>query len=635
MTMGSHSGGGGARRHGALLLAAAVVLSASLVWGLASALAESPSPSPGTGKVTLHVGWVEEPDNLNPFIGYASAAYEIWHLNYNLLVGYRAADLAPQPELCTELPTKENGGVSADGKTVTFHIRPNVKWQDGEPLTAADVAFTYNYINADPENTSALSGYTKFITNVEATDDTTVVFHCSQPKANLIRMWIPILPEHIWRDVPQKVVGDTYENKPPIVGSGPFQCVEFSKGHYAKMERNPLYWGPKPKIDEIVFETYQNADNMASDLEAGRIDVAWGLPAARFQQMKAKDGSGSLTLTAYSTRMFNYLGMNCYQSKWSMGAPALRDVKFRQALNWAIDRKQLTDVAEYGFAVPADTLLTGVKYGDVDYHYEVTADQKMGFDPEKAKQLLDEAGYVDANGDGVRDYANGKPIKLRLWGRTEDEFSQTAGRLITSWLQGIGLKVDFSVLDEGTIYDRSYYYDKAGHYAPDWDMYIWDWVGYADPSDTLVSWTTGQIEVGWNDACWSNKEFDTLFDQQLQAVDPQTGADDNMARRDLIWRMQDIFYQDSPYVVLDYPQDREGYNTAKWEGWVPIAGGAVVCQNDNIDTYLYVQPKVASAAGAAGGSSTWIWVSMAVAAAAIVIVVVLLRRGRGPGAEEM
>src|SRR5664280_42752 len=133
-------------RRRALLIAVVALLAVGLVWGLGSALAGGESASPAAGKTVLRLGWTNDPDNLNPFIGYESSSYEIFHLNYDLLFGFDAKTLRPTPELAAEVPTQANGGLSADGKTYTIKLRHNVKWQDGQAFTAADVAFTFNYI---------------------------------------------------------------------------------------------------------------------------------------------------------------------------------------------------------------------------------------------------------------------------------------------------------------------------------------------------------------------------------------------------------------------------------------------------------------------------------------------------------
>ncbi len=168
---------GGARR--AVVLAIVAVLSVGLVWGLATAFAASASPTPGAGHVTLRIGWTEEPDNLNPFIGYQNETYEIWALNYDLLFGYGDRN-QPTLDLASQFPTKANGGISADGLTWTIKIRSGVKWQDGQPLTAADVAFTFNYIvkNQMANFTNSTFG----IKSATALDPTTVRSSAPTPR---------------------------------------------------------------------------------------------------------------------------------------------------------------------------------------------------------------------------------------------------------------------------------------------------------------------------------------------------------------------------------------------------------------------------------------------------------------------
>jgi peptide/nickel transport system substrate-binding protein len=264
------------------VVAVCAALAAGLVWGLAGALAADPSASPSSGKVTLRIGWTIEPDNLNPFIGYATSSYEIWRLNYDFLAGYDT-DLKPTPELATSWET------SPDGKVWTFHLREGVKWQDGEPFTARDVAFTYAYIiENDMTNFTA---YTELIDRVVAVDDVTVRFECSQPKANMLTIWVPILPEHVWSKVKPAAAARSFANPAPIVGTGPFQVVAVKKGQYVRMERNPTFWGPRPAIDEIVFSAYQNPDTLTQDMVSGNLDAAWGIPGAQFPSSRPTSAS--------------------------------------------------------------------------------------------------------------------------------------------------------------------------------------------------------------------------------------------------------------------------------------------------------------------------------------------------------
>ena len=147
----------------AILLILSLLIAGLVATSAASATSSSASPGTAT---TFRVGWLLEPENLNPFVGLLGQDYEIWHLNYDCLVGWDVKTLAPRPELA------ESWQVSPEGTTWTFKIRQGVKWQDGVPLTAADVAFTFNYIVDN--NLQNLAIYTGGITGANAIDDTTV-----------------------------------------------------------------------------------------------------------------------------------------------------------------------------------------------------------------------------------------------------------------------------------------------------------------------------------------------------------------------------------------------------------------------------------------------------------------------------
>ena len=183
---------------------AAVVASVCLILAVAAAAsASSPSPAPQSpaapsagaspGITVYRVGTLEDVDTLNPFIGYSGVDYPVYHLNYDFLVGFDPAKLQPRPEFA------ESWSHSPDGKTWTFKIRPGMTWQDGQPATAHDVAFTFNYIIKN--NLTNFTSYTTLIKDVTAPNDTTVIFHCTKPKADILDMKVPILPEHIWSKV--------------------------------------------------------------------------------------------------------------------------------------------------------------------------------------------------------------------------------------------------------------------------------------------------------------------------------------------------------------------------------------------------------------------------------------------------
>ena len=610
------------RRIGPLLLLAAVacVLGGSLIWRLAGAVAASESPSPSSAKVTLRIGWPREPDNLNPFIGWENSSYEVWALNYSFLFGFGAKE-EPTLDLASEFPTKDNGGISPDGKTITVKLKPDLKWSDGQPLTAEDVAFTFNY-NISNE-LYAFAIMTIGIDKAEVVDPLTVRFTLSRPKADFEKMWLPIIPKHIWETVKPSVAEGSYVNKPPIVGSGPFQVAEFQKGKFVRMEKNPYYYGRQPTVDEIIFAAYQNVDTMTQDLKLGTIDAAWGLPQAQLAQVQSTPGLEALSYNYYN---WDYLNFNCYEGAGSLGNPVLRDEKFRHALNYAIDRDRLVAIAWNGNAAPGTTIMPPDTWTNPDYHWQPPADQLYTFDMTKAGALLDAAGYKDTNGDGLRE-SNGKPITLRLQALTDDVHGQSEAKLIAGWFKTLGLKITLGVIDTGTLEDAIWNY-KGNTYAPDFDLYLWDWDGFLDPGQTLGTLTTVQIE-SWNEPCWSNAEYDKLFKSQSAELDPAK-------RQQIIWRMQQIIYEQTPWAVLTYPEHFEAYNVDKFTGWTRVIGGRgpAFYTAGNIDTYLNLKPVVASDTAASGGST--LTIAIVVAAAIVVggIVAWLLLRRRPRASEE-
>ncbi len=176
----------------AALAALILALLAGLAVGLAEARADSPSPAASTSKVTLRIGWTSEPDNLNPFIGWQNSSFEIWAINYDFLFGFGENAGEPTLDLAREFPTKANGGISADGKVWTVKLRTGVKWSDGRPLTADDVAFTYNYIVKNHMLNMAIA--TVGIVGAEALAPDVVQITCSRPKADMEHIFLPSCP---------------------------------------------------------------------------------------------------------------------------------------------------------------------------------------------------------------------------------------------------------------------------------------------------------------------------------------------------------------------------------------------------------------------------------------------------------
>lgn len=591
-----------------VLLAGVSVLAAGLVAGVTQALADdSPSPSPA-GKITLRVGWVNEPDNLNPFIGYSTSSYLIYHLNYDQLTGYNAADVTPAPDLAESWSHDESGMVW------TFKLREGVTWQDGEAFTADDVAFTYNYIMDN--GLSAYTSYTTGIESVEAVDSLTVQITCSEPKANILGMVVPIVPEHVWSKVDPKAAERSFQNQPPIVGTGAFQVVEFKKGEFVRLEANKDYWRGAPEIDELIFQMYTNADSMVQDLKRGSIDACWGVPEAQFDTLGE---DSTLKAIGYVVKGYDELGFNCYEGP-SLGHPVLKDWKFRQALQYAVDQEQLVEIAYSGHAIPGSTMMVEGYYRDPDWHWTPPADEvAYVFDPAKAAEMLAAAGY-ETQGGKLLD-KQGEPITLRLFACEAPPQGQKIGKLLVGWFEDIGIDIEFTYMSEGAM-NEYLYNEKDGVFTPNMDLFVYNWTGDVDPDFMLSLFIKDQVG-DWSDCAWWSPEYDKLYYEQATTID-------TAERNAQIDEMQQIIYEQSPYIILAYPKGLEAVDVSRWEGWVqsPEGTGSAIYSVDNVDSYLFVHPKVgATVEDTSAKGVVWAVVGSAILAA-IIVAWLLFRRHR-------
>ena len=595
-----------------VVLVVAVVAVGTAVAQAASSASPTASGAPSSGSLVVRIGQLQNPDNLNPFIGVQGLDYQIWHLNYDFLVGFDAKTLAPRPELATSWTT------SPDGKTWTFQTRQGVKWQDGVPFSAADVAFTFNYIVKN--NLSTLAVYTDGITGAKATGPNTVEIYTSAPKANMLRMVVPILPRHIWSKVSGKAASTSFQNKPPIVGTGPFQVVKWVSHQYVELKANPDYWGGAPHIKYLYILTYTNADTMAQDLKLGTIDAAVDVPPAEFRQLSS---DSSITTNKGAAWQFTELAFNCYASPNSKGNPVLRDPVFRQAMNYAMDRNKVVSTAFNGYAMPGSSLI--VPYSP--FHWQPPADQAFTYDPAKANQMLDAAGYKRGP-DGYRTTKQGKPLTLRLMVTTDSPQNEIAGKLAVQWFKDVGVKVTLSTVDSGVLVSAQYQF-SGNTYTPNWDMFMWYWTQDVDPAFMVSIYTPAQSTgSGWNDCLWTDPAYTKLSNEAATTID-QT------KRIPIVQQAEQIFYKASPYVIMAYPYQLEAWNSAKWTGWTkaPAAGGAAIYDYNNIDTYRDL--TLAGNSTTTGGGARGITLVVIVVAIAVVagIVVIVLRRRRSQALE--
>ena len=619
-----------ARRSRLLAAAGAAALALGLGLGASAGASASTSASPSASadKVVLTIGITQDIDSANPFTGIVAEAYEIYQLEYPTLLGYSAEDFSIVPDLA------ESWEESADKTTWTYKIRPGLKWSDGQPLTAKDVEYTFNRIlNGEYEQTN-FGSYTANITKVVATDDTTVVMTVSKPSPIMEKLAVYILPQHIWKDIDEKEV-QSYKNEgteaEPTVGAGPFVMVERQVGQFIRLKANENYWRGKPTVDEVVFRIYNNADALGQALIKGEIDFADSMEANVWKSLEGKPG---ITTVGATYSGFNELAFNTGAAlddgtAIGDGNPLLKDVKLRQAIGWAIDRQALVDRVLGGNGSAGSTIIPPIY---TLLHTEPA--NPVTYDPEKAKQLLDAAGYK-VGADGIRETADGKKLSFRLFARSDSDTSVKSVEFIQGYLKAVGIETEVKAVSSDALTEII----GQGNF----DMFEWGWVVEPDPNYQLSTFTCanrsykdgGEILANLSDSFYCDEEYDALFEQQSLETD-------TAKRAELVKQMQNKLYDDAPYIVTYYYDNLEAYRSDRFTGFVPqpAPDGSLLFQYGTW-SYQNVKPVTEETGGEGDGaaaSSSSSTVPLIVGGVALILVVglvaFLLGRRKGSSAED-
>jgi peptide/nickel transport system substrate-binding protein len=590
---------------------AGVVLSGTAIAQTASGSTSASAAATSSDKLIFRVGIPGDMVSPNPFKACCGYEYEMMFLAYDMLFNFNKDDLSPAPGLATDMC--EN---SSDYMTWTCNIRSGVKWSDGEDLTSEDIAFTYKFIvdNHQP----AFKDYFPYDPTFESPDPTTLVWHSTEPTfAPTIPPWVPILPPQVWQPLDGKPSTEIkgYPNV-PAVGSGPFVLEDWKQGQSFTMTANNSYWGGAPTMDEVVFEEYQNKEAMVQALKSGQVDFADDLNPTLFNALKGEPNVGTVGATPsyFSNFAFNFGG----QGPGDTHHPAINDLDVRLAVAHAIDKQKLVDTVYQGNAIPGTT----ITIPSSPWHYEPTAESIQDFDIDEANQILDDAGYKDTDGDGIREMPDGtNPLEWTvLDGETLINGGEESGKLIQGWLNEIGIKIDLQTVTSTKA--TSLWGDG------DFDAYIWGWGGDPDPDFILSIFTTEQC-LGWSDGCYSNKRFDHMYLHQKSIFN----HDERLA---YIGRMQQFVYDQVPEIVLVYPNYLQAYRTDTWTGYVPMpSNGGSYLFNWGPLSYINLKPVSAGSTVSSGnaGIPAWIWAVVAV----VVVgggILLFARRGRRPSEEE-
>jgi peptide/nickel transport system substrate-binding protein len=502
----------------------------------------APEGKPTTSTTTTNSGqpvkggvWVDdlanEPDSLIPNATVQTFAWMVMQALYApLFTGDPTGHV--QPGLATEVPTVENGGVSADAKTWTIHLRPNLKWSDGQPLNAEDVDFTWK-LWSNPKFGAGNVVALRHIASADVSaDKLSITFHLKDSYAAFLPTWIDgmqaPLPKHYFEKIAPDQIKHSKDNLKPSVVSGPFTMQESLPGDHYTLVRNTNYYRASeglPYLDKVIFRPVGKQETILKDLQSGAIDSAWFLDSSKLPSYKQLNNY-QLTLGTAA----NYEALHFNQNN-----PALKDVNVRKAIALAVDHDQLIKVSRLGAGVPICTDHTQVY--NPGYQADITCPK---FDLDAANKLLDNAGWKKGS-DGVRQKGN---LRLEFqyattannqW-REQDEIINQAN------FQKIGVKINIQNYPASTFFGTFLKSGKAGQY----DMAEWA-SSYSYDADDAANFSCDQI--GKDNFNWyCNPKLDDLFTQEQATADPAK-------RQQIFNQIHAIMLTDFPVTFLFSPND--------------------------------------------------------------------------------
>ncbi|WP_020574122.1 ABC transporter substrate-binding protein [Actinopolymorpha alba] len=549
-------------------------------------------------------------DTFNPFMSFFAIGYTVAGLTYDSLIDWSAKDYKPVPGIAASW--KE----SSDHLTWTYTLRTGVKFSDGKPLTAHDAAFTYNLMMTDKDARASSSDLVENFESVEAPNDTTLVIKLKQPTNQMLALDNAIVPKHIWEKIDS--LGKFKNFDFPLVGSGPFQVVEFKTDQFIRLKANKEYWGGAPAYDELVFRYYKTPDASVQALLEGEVDIVSGLTPAQFKALKGKPG---ITLNQAQNRRFGSITFNVgARTKagkgFGDGHPALKDARVRQAIHHAIDKEEMIAKVNDGLAQPGVSYIPPIFS---TYFWQPGESEKVTFDLAEANRILDEAGY-QRGPDGIRRMpGNGQPLKFRLLNHSDTPTEATDSEYLKGWWKEVGIDTKIESADFTKLNDLLY----LGKY----DIIFSGWGVGPDPTSILSLHTCGVLPddaTGTQrdtDTFYCNPEYDKLHDQQKR-------ESDIAARAEIVKQMQEILYTQAPVITLRYADTLEAYRSDRWTGFVkqPEKRGMISGQQGN---WAYQSAKPVQAAEEAGSRTPlFLGGGAAVVVIAAAAAVIVLRRRR-------
>jgi peptide/nickel transport system substrate-binding protein len=480
-------------------------------------------PVPG-GRVII--GVQQEPEMLNEILNSMATNNMVCNLIFSKFVKYDD-HFQLIPDVITEIPSVENGGISADHQVYTYHLRPGVRWHDGRPLTSADVRFTFDIIMDPKVNVESREGW-EAVASLDTPDDTTVVFHLKRPYPDFAGETFfdePVLPAHILRDAVGERFHSARFHRAPI-GSGPFKFKSWTPGSHLELVANPDYYGEGPYLDAIIFKFIPNENTLLVQLKTGEIDAFDNANISFISQLDAIDG-----IRVYRTPMLMYEHLDLNTEN-----PILADKRVRRALSFATHKAEIAERIYNGLVVAAPL----DEFPESRY-YSTAAAERAKYDPAAARRLLHEAGWRDTDGDGILD-RDGVPLKLSMTASAGQPNRERTELVLREQYRAVGIDVEIRNYGPTVLYGT--YEDGGILKRGSFDIAMYAWLSTPEPSRREALYSATSVPPnGQNHPRFRHRELTRLLEGGSTETDP--------AARDAIYRrVQEILVDEAPVIPL-------------------------------------------------------------------------------------
>ncbi|NLJ28868.1 peptide-binding protein [Desulforhabdus amnigena] len=458
-----------------------------------------------------HLG--AEPATLNPITSTDAYASNINDYIYESLLKRDEKSLELVPVLA------DSWDIAEDHLTYTFHLKKNIRWQDGQPFTARDVLFSFERIRDPKVDAAHLRNYYQDIEKLEVLDDYTVRYHYRIPYFRALEFCggIPIVPAHLFKD-------DEDFNQHPIgrnpLGTGPYKLLRWDTGKEIVLVRNPDYWGERPHLDRIVFKIITDSTVALQVLKQGGLDVLGLRPIQWVKQTQGKRFEQNYRKIKYYLPSYSYIG-------WNLRKPLFADRKVRQAMTLLVNRETILKRILFGLG----TVVTGTFYvNSPEYDQNI---KPYPYDPAAAVELLKSAGWQDHDGDGILD-RDGIPFSFEFLISAGSKFGEQLATILQENLKQVGIKMEIRKLEWAVFIQKIQQHD--------FDACTMAWsLGWV--SDPFQLWHSSQAAQGSNFVGFQNEEADRIIETARMEFDAQK-------RYKLYHRFHEILHEEQPYTFL-------------------------------------------------------------------------------------